>query len=147
MAMTNEAAGLREARMTDADEIARLLSQLEHPTTGAEVAAQWPAFIEAGNSALVVARGDGTLSGVAVLHRTHTLHRRTPIGRITALVIDAPDRGRGVGRALVAEAEARLRGTGCGLIEITSHVRLLQAHAFYDRLGYERTSHRFAKVL
>jgi GNAT superfamily N-acetyltransferase len=137
----------REARIDDAVEIARLLSQLEHPTTGDDVLAQWPVFTGSGNAALVAPRADGTLAGVAVLHLTHTLHRRRPIGRITALVIDAPDRGRGVGRALVECAETRLREAGCALLEITSHVRLLQAHAFYDHLGYERTSHRFAKEL
>jgi GNAT superfamily N-acetyltransferase len=137
----------REARLEDAGEIARLISQLEHPTTVDDVVAQWPLFTAAGNVALVAARADGTLAGVAVLHLTHTLHRRRPVGRITALVVDAPERGRGVGRALVEHAEARLREAGCGLLEITSHVRLLQAHAFYDHLGYERTSHRFAKEL
>jgi GNAT superfamily N-acetyltransferase len=148
--MTNPSgatAGLREARPDDAAELARLISQLEHPTADEDVVAQWPAFTASGNSALVMARGDGTLSGVAVLHLTHTLHRRAPVGRITALVVDAPDRGRGVGRALVAAAEERLRRAGCGLLEITSHVRLVDAHAFYDHLGYEHTSHRFAKTL
>lgn len=138
---------LRRACVTDAQELARLIEQLEHPTTSDDIVAQWAAFAEAGNSALVMARADGTLAGVAVLHRTATLHRRAPVGRITLLVVDAPERGRGVGRALVAAAEERLRATGCALIEITSHVRLVSAHAFYEHLGYECTSHRFAKPL
>ena len=56
-------------------------------------------------------------------------------------------RGQGIGAALVAEAEKRLAAKGCGLVEVTSNRKRLRAHAFYERLGYERTSYRFAKLL
>jgi GNAT superfamily N-acetyltransferase len=69
------------------------------------------------------------------------------VGRITALFVDDASRGQGIGRALVEAAEAHLAGTGCGLLEVTSNLRLVDAHAFYARLGYERTSVRFAKPL
>ena len=75
------------------------------------------------------------------------LHRPMPVGRITALVVDDSARGQGLGRALVAAAEAALAGSGCGILEITSNMRFAEAHAFYEHLGYERTSVRFAKVL
>ena len=45
------------------------------------------------------------------------------------------------------EAEKRLAAKGCGLVEVTSNRKRLRAHAFYERLGYERTSYRFAKTL
>ncbi|HEY9227767.1 MAG TPA: GNAT family N-acetyltransferase, partial [Gemmatimonadaceae bacterium] len=57
------------------------------------------------------------------------------------------DRGQGVGRALVAAAEQSLVSAGCGLIEITSNDRRVDAHAFYEHLGYARTSIRLAKSL
>jgi GNAT superfamily N-acetyltransferase len=138
---------VRLATDSDAPEVARLLAQLGHLTDPAQILARWQVWHAEGNSALVAARPDGTLAGVAVLHVMTPLHRSEMIGRIHALVVDAPDRGHGVGRALVAAAEVHLAQAGCRLMEITSHNRLVEAHAFYRHLGYEQTSARFAKPL
>jgi GNAT superfamily N-acetyltransferase len=75
------------------------------------------------------------------------LHRPQPVGRITSLVVDAQERGKGLGRRLVQAAEAQLAQAGCGLLEITSNFKLVEAHAFYERIGYERTSVRLMKRL
>ena len=138
---------IRPATLADAAEIARLLTVLGHPATTEQVEVRWPSFVAEGNLAFVARRADGTLGGVVTLHRTTVLHRPRPVGRVTALVVDEDLRGRGVGKALVAAAEAELRGRGCGLLEITSNARRVDAHAFYERLGYERTSVRLAKTI
>ena len=138
---------IRAADVTDAAELARLFIVLGHPTTANEIAARWAQWAAEGNDALVADRGDGTLAGLATLHRTRVLHRPAPVGRITALVVDAAERGRGIGRALVAAAEERLTRDGCILLEITSNLRRTDAHAFYERIGYARTSLRLARTL
>ncbi|HKW13996.1 MAG TPA: GNAT family N-acetyltransferase [Candidatus Krumholzibacteria bacterium] len=138
---------IREANENDAPELARLLTALGHATDARELRNRWIPWREEGNSALVAAREDGTLSGVATLHRTWVLHRPRPVGRITALIVDETDRGNGIGRALVAGSEQWLTDAGCGLLEITSNARLVDAHEFYRHLGYEQTSARFMKKL
>jgi len=138
---------LRDAVVEDAQEIARLLTSLGHPTAEAGVRERWDAWHAEGNHALVAVREDGRLAGLVTLHRTWVLHRPLPLGRITSLVVDEPDRGRGVGRALVAESERRMSEAGCGLLEITSSERRVEAHGFYRRLGYEQTSVRLMKKL
>lgn len=138
---------VRSAVDADAPEIARLLAQLGRHTDPDAIASRWQLWRAEGNTAIVAERPDGTLSGVATLHITTPLHRPETMGRIHALVVDAPDRGRGVGRALVAAAEVALAQAGCSMMEITSHNSLVEAHAFYRRLGYEQTSSRFAKKL
>ena len=85
--------------------------------------------------------------GVLAWHVTPVLHRPRPVGRITMMVVAEGERRRGVGRALVEAACGELRAKGCGLIEVTSNVDLSGAHGFYRRLGFERTSYRFAKTL
>jgi GNAT superfamily N-acetyltransferase len=138
---------IRTAQSDDAPELARLLTSLGHPTATDEIVARWDAWREEGNTALVAARVDGSLAGVATLHVTIVLHRPRPVGRITSLVVDEGARGKGIGRALVAAAEQVLAEAGCGMVEVTSNARREDAHAFYRHIGYEQTSARFMKLL
>jgi GNAT superfamily N-acetyltransferase len=138
---------VRHATSTDAAEIARLLTQLGHPASTDDVHTRWPEWAKEGNSALVAESEFGSLLGVCTLHSTRVLHRAKPVGRITALVVEEAERGRGIGRLLVAAAERELLRAGCGLLEITSNARRIEAHAFYESLGYEKTSVRLFKNL
>lgn len=108
---------------------------------------RWPAWVEQGNHALLALQSDGSVLGLITLHSMIVLHRPRAVGRVTALVVDSALRGQGIGRALMAAAEKHFAEIGCGLIEITSHQRLVDAHAFYQQLGYTTTSLRLAKAL
>jgi ribosomal protein S18 acetylase RimI-like enzyme len=139
---------IRAAIVDDAAEIARLLTELGHPTSERELVERWQPWLAAGNTALVATVGPGpALRGLATLGCMFVLHRKHPVGRITALVVDPRSRGQGIGRALVHAAERQLAARGCGLLEVTSNEGLAAAHAFYQRLGYRRTSLRFVKDL
>jgi GNAT superfamily N-acetyltransferase len=137
---------VREARADDAADIVRLVAQLDYviDEAGAEERRQ---RLTAKEEPLLIAEGDGRAVGLLNWHVMDTIHRPRPVGRIVTLVDDAPVRGTGIGKILVAEAERRMRGAGCGLLEVTSNVRLAEAHLFYEKLGLQRTSFRFAKQL
>lgn len=45
-------------------------------------------------------------------------------------------RGRGIGAALMADAEDRARAAGCGLMQLTTNRSRADAHRFYERLGF-----------
>ena len=136
---------IREARPKDAETIAALLASLGYDVTQAEAKRRLARRKIGGEPALVADRGG--VIGCLTWHVTPVLHRPRPVGRITMMVVAEEARGEGVGAALVAEAEARLRTVGCGLVEVTSNVKRLRAHDFYEKLGYERTSYRFSKRL
>lgn len=138
---------VRRATIDDSPEIARLLTELGYPAGAEEMRSRWPAWEAQGNIAMVASTDAGVLHGVGTLHVTRVLHRPKPVGRITALVVDESQRGRGVGSRIVRAAEVELRGEGCGLLEITSNTKRVDAHAFYERLGYEKTSVRLFKSL
>ena len=136
---------IRDARPKDHETLAALMVALGYEVTVADVRKRFAAFRKAGHHALVADRGG--VIGVLTTGFMTVLHRPRPVGRISMMVVAEEARSHGVGAALVAEAEARLKAAGCGMIEVTSNARRLRAHGFYERLGYERTSYRFAKQL
>jgi ribosomal protein S18 acetylase RimI-like enzyme len=131
---------LRGARPADAEAIAALIVALGYEVAAADIERRLRAV-------LTLVAEKGRLVGVLTVSIMAVLHRPKPVGRISMLVVAEDARGAGIGTALVAEAEARLKAKGCGLIEVTSNRKRARAHAFYERLGYERTSYRFAKPL
>ena len=57
--------------------------------------------------------------------------------------IDARLRGRGLGRRFIGYAVARARERGCAIVQLTSNKRRLDAHRFYEQLGFERSHEGF----
>jgi ribosomal protein S18 acetylase RimI-like enzyme len=137
---------IRPADAVDGEAIAPLLAGLGFKATADELADRIGRLSRAGEPVLVAKLGD-RLVGCLTWHIVPVLHRPRPVGRITLLVVAEQARRQGIGRALVEGAESKLRQRECGLVEVTSNTRLKAAHAFYRRLGFERTSYRFAKAL
>ena len=146
MKSTDNGLTVRDARLDDVPALASLLTELGYPADEHVIADRLDAMRDAGEVVLVATR-DGDTLGVLTLHVTPVLHRPTPVGRLTALVVAGRARGGGVGRALVSAGERLLASRGCALVEVTSNQRRKDAHAFYERLGYEMTSLRFKKDL
>jgi ribosomal protein S18 acetylase RimI-like enzyme len=136
---------VRAAAPGDAEALAGLIVMLGYDATAADVRARLAAIEPA--LAPLVGLMDGAIVGCLSLSLMRVLHRPRPVGRISMFVVDARLRGRGIGAAMLAEAESRLAALGCGLVEVTSNMKRGRAHSFYERLGYERTSYRFAKAL
>ena len=137
---------VRDASPSDAAAVAALLAELGYPTDAATAAHRLESLAALGDRALIALDGDDAL-GLVTVHRTPVLHRPSSVGRITALVVSASARGRGVGRALVDAAERILMDAGCEMVEVTSNQKRTDAHAFYERLGYSNTSFKFARRL
>ncbi|HEX8240986.1 MAG TPA: GNAT family N-acetyltransferase [Allosphingosinicella sp.] len=136
---------VRPARPADSEAIAALVAELGFESTPDAIAPRLAALRKGREAPLVAERGE--VIGVLAWHVTPVLHRPKPVGRITMMVVADGERRSGVGRALVEAACGEMRSKGCGLIEVTSNVDLSGAHGFYRRLGFERTSYRFAKGL
>jgi GNAT superfamily N-acetyltransferase len=137
---------VREARPGDAPRMAALIGQLEFTVDEAGVRDRLERLAELGEPVLL-AEADGEVVGLLDWHVMTTIHRPRPVGRLVALVVAEGHRGAGIGRALVGEAERRMRARGCEKMEVTSNLRLAEAHRFYEGLGLERSSYRFAKDL
>jgi GNAT superfamily N-acetyltransferase len=119
------------------DEITR--SRMETVPEDAD-AALWRAFeaIDADpRSELVVADEDGAVIGTCQLTFTPSLSR----GGVERMTIESvrvrrDRRDSGVGRAMMAWALDRARDRGCGLAQLTTDRRRVDAHRFYESLGF-----------
>jgi GNAT superfamily N-acetyltransferase len=137
---------IREAKPADSKALARLIEYLGHPIDQATVRKNLTKLDKLSETPLVAVEGDAVV-GLIGIHKTVTVHRPAPVGRITILVVAEEAQDKGIGRRLVEAAEQALRKAGCKIVEVTSNDRRTAAHAFYRHLGYERTSQRFMKEL
>ena len=145
-AIETERLKIRPAGPGDCAPIAGLIAQLGYEASETDVVERL-AVMEAEKRLVLVAELDGAVIGCLSTSVMRVLHRPAPVGRISMMVIDEALRGRGIGARLVRAAEGALRDSGCYMVEVTSHMRRADAHRFYERLGYERTSVRLAREL
>jgi GNAT superfamily N-acetyltransferase len=136
---------VREVRAEDAASIAQLLTELGYPVETDAVPRRLEQLGQAGDLVLI-AELDGSIGGLAHLHVSPSIEHDRPAAKLSALVVAERHRGSGVGRALVEAVEAEARGRGCGLLFLTTAERRADAHRFYERLGFERTGRRYAKL-
>jgi len=135
---------VRSATQDDAPALERLIRQLGYDESAADIAARLAALEQAGLVALV-AELDGRVVGCLATSIMRVLHRPRPVGRISMMVVEEGLRSQGIGAELVRAGEAWLKSQGCGLVEVTSNLKRKDAHRFYERLGFEPTSLRFAR--
>ena len=138
---------LRSAMIADADDVARLLSELGYPCEIDDAAERIDAIAANDRQALVLARRDGAVCGLVALDFMYSLPLGTITCRVTALVVTPTAQGLGIGRQLLKEAERRARTGGASRIELTSGSQRTEAHAFYRACGYKDSSVRFVKQL
>jgi GNAT superfamily N-acetyltransferase len=137
---------IREANPADAPCLGDLMKLLGHDVDAKGVRKRMTALARQKLPQLV-ATLDKKVVGLAGIHSMVAIHRGSPVGRITILVVAEDARGRGIGRLLTETAEKTLKKLGCGMVEVTSNDRLAAAHSFYRHMGYERSSIRFFKKL
>lgn len=135
----------REATRADVPVILALLADdglgAARELVGEEVdAAYWRAFeqIDADpRNELIVADDGGEVIATCQLTFTPSLSRRgAERMTIEAVRVRADQRGRGVGRAMMAWALQRARERGCRLAQLTTDKRRTDAHKFYVSLGF-----------
>lgn len=139
---------VRMAQRGDAAGIAGLMAQLGYEAEAAAVADRLARILMRQDQRFLVAQDDGRLVGCIHL-MTWELVETSPFVVIAGLVVDRACRGRGVGRALVAETEAWAREQGCPVVRLWSSIGRTEAHKFYEHLGYAniKTQYAFVKAV
>ena len=143
----------REATRVDVPAVVALLADdvLGHGRESADLApylAAFDAMQDEGGNRLIVAEQDGRVVACYQLTLISGLSlTATRRAQVEGVRVAADLRGRGLGAALMADAEARARAAGCQLIQLTTNATRTDAHRFYARLGFTPSHIGFKKTL
>jgi ribosomal protein S18 acetylase RimI-like enzyme len=88
---------------------------------------------------VLVAEEGGAVIGMVTVQLVVSTAEGGDAGLLEDLVVDAPHRGRGVGRRLLEGAAAWARARGATRLQLLADVTNAPALGFYDRLGWART--------
>jgi GNAT superfamily N-acetyltransferase len=151
------AARVRTAHRDDLPRLLELLSELrERATPGVAweqaepeaAAGAWDEILADPRRAFLVAEIDGAVVGAADLIVAPNLtHGAKPLAFVENVVVTSAHRGGGIGRALMAEAEARARDAGCYKVQLLSNELREAAHRFYESLGYRASARGYRRYL
>ena len=117
---------------------------------GARDAAYWRDSLDGPNRTAYVAETDGAVVGfitLGVVSEAHTLFQPLRHARVNSVCVAAGMRGRGIGRALMAQAEHWALTQGASELRLVVWDFNRAALQLYEELGYEMRSHSLVKVL
>ena len=131
-------------RAEDSAEVADLTSQLGYPAGEADIRRRYDLISDREDARLFVAQD----AGRAILGWIHVqvtyLLETDPRAEIWGLVVAESARRSGVGRLLVNAAEDWAVKQGLTVIAVRSNLLRVEAHTFYERLGFEAVKNQKA---
>lgn len=140
-------AKIRLAQENDAEAIADLTGQLGYPTPPERMKFRLAEILAHPDRVTFVAERDGRVVGYAGAWCGQNYEADAPQSRVMGLVVEAAERRRGTGAALMRSIEDWSRARGVGVIVLNTGDGRAGAHAFYERLGYRSTARRYLKRL
>jgi GNAT superfamily N-acetyltransferase len=136
--MNEKMAGLtfRDAVPEDADWIAGLLSDEGYPAGGTDIVRRLERYAEMESSVRVAEMSGERLGFIAsaIVPRFEVDDRFL---RVMAMVVDPSVRDRGVGGALMAEAERAGQEARVAFLEVTAGHHRPEARRLFERAGYD----------
>jgi GNAT superfamily N-acetyltransferase len=138
---------IRAPRPDETAALAELVTQLGYPSTAAQLERRLERIRRDPAHGVLVAEADGVVAGLATLYTVPLLEHDDPGFVFASLVVGERFRRRGIATELAQAVEAEALARGCTRIVLSSAHRRADAHAFYERLGYEHTGRRYAKEL
>lgn len=138
---------IREANISDLQALCVLVADLGYSASSEEIRKQFEIISKQPDQKIYVAERNRIVVGFMSFHYLDYIFAVNKIGRITSIVVNSEERGRGTGKLLIHKAEELAKATGCNKLELTSNNRRIEAHQFYERMGFEATSTRFVKVV
>jgi GNAT superfamily N-acetyltransferase len=142
---------IRAARRDDYGAVMRLLEELGRPTVGpateADCHAIWDDQVVDPNSHHLVAEDETGVVAFCSLHFRTRLNWATEEAWIPDLIVAEEARRKGIGAALLDEAQRRARERGCHALTLESAYHRAEAHHMYRTFKMRDTGKSFYKLL
>ncbi|REE94560.1 ribosomal protein S18 acetylase RimI-like enzyme [Paenibacillus taihuensis] len=129
--------------------LAALMTDLGSPTSIEDMQIRMRRISESPNYFTFVAWLEHAIVGMIGLRMQYSYVSNDLKTQVSSLVVRDGLQGRGIGKALLAHAEAYAVQQGSHFVYVNSGIKeeRTNAHAFYKKRGYEVTGYRFAKKL
>lgn len=136
---------IRDATAADVPRVIELLQQMTiAPEPARERDPHDPAYVRAladlqadARQRVLVVEDHGRVIATATLMVLPNLsHGGRPVAQLESVVVDERERGHGVGERLVRFCVDEARRVGCFRLQLTSNAARVDAHRFYQRLGF-----------
>ena len=139
---------IRLATRVDAVAIAGLAAQLGYIVSENEVTDRFVELSRHTDHAIYVAASGKEVVGWIHLYIDHSL-LHSPVVALGGIVVDEAQRGKGIGRQLMEQAESWGQARGCAAVYLKTNMIRDEAHAFYESLGYckVKTQYAYRKAL
>ena len=126
---------VRRTKLADIPELTNLSKELGYPSTISQIRKRLDKIQKSKSDIILVAVEKGTVIGW--IHVLSTLRLESdPFAEIGGLVVSSKQRGKGVGKILVSEAEKWAKGNGLINIRVRSRTSREKTRQFYESEGY-----------
>ena len=139
---------IRRIRESDYPEVAYIWrSVLDIPVTDECLSETYAKMSSDDRYSTFVAETEGKIVGLVTTVTAMAIGHPDGYTKINGLGVLPEYRNNGIGGMLLKRAERVAEENGTGYIALASGFRRDEAHAFYDHMGYQKTSYWFRKRL
>lgn len=140
---------IRDTTFADVEAIANLITQLGYPTTTEDMRARLGHISSHPDYRTIVAETANQVVGFAGLMKGWYCEHNDAYVRVLAFVVDENFRNLSVGKNMLSACEewAATQGAKTMLLNSGNREERINAHMFYQKMGYEIKSSGFVKKL
>jgi len=137
---------IREAQQSDSSSLSGLLSQLGYDTVPAKIETLLSAAVDSDDRIYVGVLNTQVIAVMSVICFDY-FPSAERVCRITSIVVDEEVRGLGVGSKLINYAKTFAVSEKCSVLEVTTSLRREQTQAYYESIGFQKTSYKYVQTL
>lgn len=136
---------IRPVKQGDSSAVATLLEELGYQSDESGAMSRIDHVSEGTGRGALVAVEAGVVLGLISWEDMFYFPNNSTICRITALVVSAKARRKGLARLLVNAVVEEATSRDCSRIEVTTSLARGDAHRFYEAAGFERRSYLYVR--